>query len=157
MFNSTDSCKGFTLVSIFWFIICLLSSFKALEASFAKALLWSTKEKESSHASFAFSLDCQIFQEYSAFPKMATLLGSDCCIGFNTIPWMLSGFTPGSKNVSYPPIIKCFLELSVHGQLIHKYGPRPAFFVKVCVKLLDTSPQTLPPVITIWTLSGKLW
>ena len=151
-FNSTDSCNGVTRLSIFWFIICFDSSFKASEAAVTSALLWSTYLNESSQISSASSLVSQIFHE---FPKIATLLGSDCCIGFRTIPWILFGSTPGCKNVLYPPIIKCFLELSVQGQLIHIYGPRPTLLVKVVVKLFETSPQTRPPVITIWTFSGK--
>ena len=40
-------------------------------------------------------------------------------------------------------MIKCFLELSVHGQLIHINGPRPTLFVNVEVKLFVTSPKAL--------------
>ena len=116
--SSTDSSSFTTRLSICWLIMCLPSSRKAADSLVSIKRPVSAKLKAISLTALASASFFQIFQLYSAAEKRAILDGSDCCIGLRMTPPIRLGSTPGCRNFSPPPKMRCCLELSVHGQLI---------------------------------------
>ena len=142
--------------------MCLPSSRKAADSLVSVKRPVSAKLKAISLTALASASFFQIFQLYSAAEKRAILDGSDCCIGLSMTPPIRLGSTPGCRNFSPPPKIRCCLELSVHGQLIQSWTGRyvwpdaSIFCLSWVKKFSETSPQIFPPVRVIMLLFGRL-